>query len=469
MQNDQTFAELRDRELVSQVISKVDYRTVDHLEGQDDPVMRFWHRPVIDTAGQAPYWEALVRILESSYGYRHQKQSGRLTRRAPSAGSMYPLEIVVVPPMALDAMPVLYSFENQRFFQLSEVAATDIHRACGLSGDDTLLLEVAFFQRTIRRYGVRGYRYCLLDGGALLVNLAGFAQRAGLETRVLSGAIIDILEDVLELERDEGGLVCLALSGLINSEALPMPERLADTPHCIAPRVQGHPDLPAMLDKISRYHRQSLLAPASIRHELTPAAAGSLRCTDLLEQRFSAKDFVSVSLCGERILAELTLLWRDSELPLTQQVAPLQVHVLAFTLAGREDCVLRAEAVDGLQLVRTQTDLRAHFRAACQSQSLLGRCAFAVIISARKESLYASPMVYRHTCLNAGYLDMLQQYVATELELGNTCIGGFDDAAVAQLLGDETLTPLVIHAFGVAADGVKVDAAQDRMKASYAF
>lgn len=410
--------------------------------------------PVMDTDAHQDYWINLSHILEKAYGYHEADISDHHFRKAPSAGAIYPIEIVVIPPTNISYQSVIYHFESGNFHQIGEIFSDQKRLNCGIDAEDTLIVELALFKQTVRCYGFRGYRYCLLDAGAVMVNVVGVAQSMRISVSIQSGEILNMMHEILHLEKYEAALTCLVLSNIENSHSELKPIRQSqlshvDTPKKLIPYIQNQANLQHILAQISKFHLQSIRGLKNKKSKLLVDQKDPIRSVVPIDQRYSAKDFSTFSMDPSLIFNALFGLWRTIDLPYSSDVAPLQIYVLCFSMQGYEEQILRFTAKKLVNEGHIE-NLQDHFYQACKTQDLLQRCSFAVVIAAPKTELYVSPVRYRQTCLNAGFLDMLQQYVATELNIVSTCIGEFDDEAVAHLLKRKNLTPIVIHAFGKA-------------------
>lgn len=111
-------------------------------------------------------------------------------RTAPSGGALYPLEIYMVALRPADFEPGLYHY-GAREHVLEQLAVGDFSKAakaaCGFFGDkveqaSAIFFISAIFNRTLDKYGSRGYRYILLEAGHVGQNfyLAGAALNLGI-------------------------------------------------------------------------------------------------------------------------------------------------------------------------------------------------------------------------------------------------------------------------------------------------
>ena len=76
-----------------------------------------------------------------------------------------------------------------------------------LEGANLVVFIAAVFDRTLRKYGPRGYRYILLEAGHVAQSICLLAQEAGLASLCVGGYLDGDLNAVLELEATEESVV----------------------------------------------------------------------------------------------------------------------------------------------------------------------------------------------------------------------------------------------------------------------
>ena len=143
----------------------------------------------------------LATLLDAGYGRR---RNGR--RTVPSGGALYPLEVLVAARSVTGLPPGLHRYDPHRH-ALEEHALGDpwpeLERACPLpgllTGGACALLVLAVFGRTRFKYGVRGYRFALLEAGHVAQNIVLAAAALGVPALPWGGyydAQVDALVDV---------------------------------------------------------------------------------------------------------------------------------------------------------------------------------------------------------------------------------------------------------------------------------
>lgn len=128
----------------------------------------------------------LSTLLYYSYGQIGRRADGRAYRSVPSGGALYPLEIFVYAANVDGLTPAIYHYNPIEHY-LELVSASDVAekmRAAAIDrvyveGAAALIVITATFWRSRFKYGLRGYRYTLLEAGHVGQNalLAAAAMR----------------------------------------------------------------------------------------------------------------------------------------------------------------------------------------------------------------------------------------------------------------------------------------------------
>lgn len=406
----------------------------------------------------------LQGLLEWAYGYKSSESPGqRRTRRAPSAGALYPIETFVVAETGARWQVLYYDYASRGFYATSADGSA-VARKLELESGRAVILCIAVLWRTLQRYGVRGYRYCLLDAAHVAANLARAARAFDHEMELdpwLAGAE---LENLLGLELEETLLLGLHYRRDSAAPPVAMPPTFAEaTPTAPLPSEQP-PLMSPVLHRAIRFHRRTLGPFDRGERTIWPGNPESL--DDLYRwanERCSARDFTPSPVSREQYEHMADVVRAG---PVFSQPGPA-LHVYALTA--------RVEGLTvGLGPVGRERDARwtlpgqsaaplmRQLAQACQNQAIVAPCAFAFVVATRKSELSAlGHSVYRPLVLNAGFLTAELYRQAVRNALGTTSIGGFSDEAVSRLVGDPTLTPIVVQIFGVSAQARdKVDRAR---------
>jgi SagB-type dehydrogenase family enzyme len=154
----------------------------------------------------------LSALLHAAYGVTHELDVGApglgpQLRTVPSAGGLYPLEIYAL-PWRVDELPrALYHFDPLRrvLEQIRRGELEDDVRAATVYDDaalgcGALFVVSAMFWRTRFKYGLRGYRFALLECGHLAQNLLLAATALGLAAVPLGGFYDRRVDQLLGLD-----------------------------------------------------------------------------------------------------------------------------------------------------------------------------------------------------------------------------------------------------------------------------
>ena len=137
-------------------------------------------------------------------------------RTAPSAGALYPLEVYLVAG-SVDVLPAgVYRYRPQKH-ALRVHLAGDRRRELGeaalgqtaVSKAPAVLVVVALYARTARKYGVRAERYVHIEAGHVAQNVYLQAQVLGLGTVIVGAFEDDAVRSALELPQTESPLALL--------------------------------------------------------------------------------------------------------------------------------------------------------------------------------------------------------------------------------------------------------------------
>jgi SagB-type dehydrogenase family enzyme len=118
----------------------------------------------------------LSALLDAAYRARVRRDSGP-RRLVPSGGALYPLEVYVlaldvagVAPVAAHYDPFRHRVELLRPLERADVAAAVVD-ATVVSHAAAVVVVTGMFWRSRFKYGVRGYRFALLEAGHVVQNL----------------------------------------------------------------------------------------------------------------------------------------------------------------------------------------------------------------------------------------------------------------------------------------------------------
>jgi SagB-type dehydrogenase family enzyme len=169
-------------------------------------------RSVRDFAASALSLEAVGQLLWAAQGVT--SPSGE--RTAPSAGALYPLEIYLVAGNVDGLTEGVYRYHAQGHSLRAHVAGDRrrelAHAALGQPAAreaPAVLVLVALYARTARKYGARAERYVHIEVGHAVQNVYLQAQALGLGTVIIGAFDDDAVRGALELAEQEAPLALL--------------------------------------------------------------------------------------------------------------------------------------------------------------------------------------------------------------------------------------------------------------------
>lgn len=204
-------------------------RTHDHRPGIDLPrgnvpqtaLATLLHERRSSTAAEpgSLTLDELAVVLEASYA-ACVAAPGVVRRPVPSGGALYPLELYVVGlrVAGIEATALHYNPFRHRLEALGAVDSDDVREALV---DPTLvdraaaiLVVTAVFWRSRFKYGLRGYRFALLEAGHVLQNAVLAATALGLSALPLGGFYDRRLDALVDADGlDEACVYALLLGG----------------------------------------------------------------------------------------------------------------------------------------------------------------------------------------------------------------------------------------------------------------
>jgi SagB-type dehydrogenase family enzyme len=199
-------------------------RTHDHRPGVDLPTARLprarLREAVTLRRSRAPgelrplSRVRLAALLELAY----RSAAGR--RPVPSAGALYPLELYVAALSVEDVDEAVYHYHpyRHRLERLADVDRRQLGRALVdpdlIDGAAALVVVTGVFWRSRFKYGLRGYRFALLEAGHVMQNALLAAAAMRLPALPLGGFYDSRLDAFLEVDGlEEASLYALLLGG----------------------------------------------------------------------------------------------------------------------------------------------------------------------------------------------------------------------------------------------------------------
>jgi SagB-type dehydrogenase family enzyme len=165
--------------------------------------------------------DSLGSLLFCSYGVNGLKNvdcEWVYLRPSPSAGGLAPLEIYIATQRVSDLADGIYHYDP-RAHQLEFLADGVFHSQLAdmTLGQDMLktanlgIIITAIFERTLWKYGPRGYRYVWLDAGHLGQNIYLVATALGLGPVAIGGFFDSEISQMLTLPEEEAPIYLFSI------------------------------------------------------------------------------------------------------------------------------------------------------------------------------------------------------------------------------------------------------------------
>ncbi len=438
--------------------------------------------------------ERLARILFCTAGLTRTRRVGDRDyhfRAAPSAGALYPIEVYLATGSIDGVAAGLHHF-SPADLKLRMLREGDwrvaISRACaenaGVASATCVLLLSAIFWRSAWKYRARCYRYCFWDTGTILANLTAAAAAEAIDAKIVSAFVDSEIEQLLGIDGDREGAVCLVALNDHGSTAVPTQTSGATAPARPAPLTLDSVPLSngeQRYDELVRLHCASKLRSRAETEQLfltgleatsdqseeahQPPSTGSSRTLQL-----------SPAGVGTALGIGETILRRGSTRIFARK--PIHSDALAAVLcaAGRHpridfppltDTYLIVNAVEGVEpgayLHRRQSaelellragELRAQAGYLCLEQSLGADCSALICFMTDLERVIRARgnRGYRETHLEAGILAGNAYLAAYALGLGASGLTFYDDDTSDFFTGHaKQKSPLLMVAVGIPA------------------
>lgn len=152
----------------------------------------------------------LATLLYAGYGVTRPggEEEPQPLRTVPSGGALYPLELYAVVTRVRDAEPGLYHFDPLRSV-LESLLPGSAPQASLLEasiypeiveGSAVALLITGMFWRSRFKYGLRGYRFVLLEAGHVVQNILLMCTALELEAAPLGGFYDRAVDELLNVD-----------------------------------------------------------------------------------------------------------------------------------------------------------------------------------------------------------------------------------------------------------------------------
>lgn len=154
-----------------------------------------------------------LSLLSMSYTVESNlEEKNKSIRTVPSAGGRYPnnIYLIVFNIKKLNKGIYYWNHETSTLNLLKEGDFRGVVKEC-ISETNNFDIEFCSFitittaeiEKTLEKYGARGYRYIYLDAGHISQNLYLVSNYLGLACKAIGGFFDDRVSDFLQLEKDE--------------------------------------------------------------------------------------------------------------------------------------------------------------------------------------------------------------------------------------------------------------------------
>ncbi len=156
----------------------------------------------------------LATILKTGYGIKGItifENMEFFERMIPSGGGLYPLELYLI-VNRLENVPQGVYHHSIRPPALEQITALEFHKFYisqlfmnqpYVADSGVILVVSSLFERNMKKYGDRGYRYMLYEAGHLFQNINLVATALGLGTLNLGGFFDHELAKLLKIDMEE--------------------------------------------------------------------------------------------------------------------------------------------------------------------------------------------------------------------------------------------------------------------------
>jgi len=156
---------------------------------------------------------ALGDVLYAGYGVTGHENWDRVefaSRTVPSGGALYPLEISIIARRVDGLVPGVYHYLPEQH-GLEEIVLADFPATlltylfmgqASLIAAPALFVISAVWERSLRKYGDRGYRFMLLEAGHAMQNINLACPEVGLESCNIGGFFDQELAELMRMDID---------------------------------------------------------------------------------------------------------------------------------------------------------------------------------------------------------------------------------------------------------------------------
>jgi SagB-type dehydrogenase family enzyme len=159
-------------------------------------------------------------VLHAAYGVTERENPGHRRRAVPSAGGLYPLDwyfagsrVDGVPAGLYHYDPLAHSLAAVRVGDVSSIIGSSVLTPCLTADVTATFIATASFERSRRKYGLRAYRFVLMEAGHSMQNLLLMASSLGLHVTPVGGFLDGVLDNLLGIDGVEEATIYVAVVG----------------------------------------------------------------------------------------------------------------------------------------------------------------------------------------------------------------------------------------------------------------
>ncbi|MBU0518612.1 SagB/ThcOx family dehydrogenase [bacterium] len=176
-------------------------------------------RSVRDYSADSLTLQQAAQLLWAAQGITQPVPYG--LRTAPSAGALYPLEVILVAGKVKGLDAGVYRYKPASHEIVEIVAGDQRSELCraalsqeSISDAPACIVITGIYQRVGKKYGDRGERYTHIEVGCAVQNIYLQCESLGLGTVVLGAFYDDKVQKVLNLARDEVPLAVMPVGAI---------------------------------------------------------------------------------------------------------------------------------------------------------------------------------------------------------------------------------------------------------------
>lgn len=388
-------------------------------------------------------------FFEWVYGYRNYAHDKRKTkRRSPSAGALYPIELLIITHIKGTPRLLYYDYRKHDFFLVDNA---DLHHWLNdypLNDNESQIVFMSVFWRTVQKYGVRGFRYTYLDVAFILDN---FCRLYDASAEPSSALITFPKDDVSSLfQFEEGECILFFLSLKDNLPKLKPAERIE--PLYTAPEnaLSYVPCTSTKFMRVIDFYQKSL-PPDPLRYSINMEKTHKHDIAYMykyLEHRNSANAFFDGAI-AEDVYNEIKTAGTNCCQSIDKTLG-ITFSIISF-ITNVEGVTAKIENLaDGTALeITNSTDFKSSIVNACQNQEIMRNAAFVfiLVVDVKRNSKWNYHQ-YIKSIITGGMICSQLYHTCFQKKLGTTTIGGFSEELLRKIIGTTDLFPIVVQAFG---------------------